>query len=70
MHRFYPKIMIREKLKSWKSTALISFMEELRDFMEMIAGEVDVPLADGYDGLRSIELAAAVRESTLVIPSL
>jgi predicted dehydrogenase len=65
VHRFYPKIMIREKLKSWKSTALISFMEELRDFLEMTAGKVDVPLADGYDGLRSVELAAAVRESTL-----
>lgn len=62
--RFYPEIMVREKLKSWKSTALISFHEELRDFLKMAAGDVKVPLADGYAGLRSLEVAQAVREST------
>lgn len=62
--RFYPEIMVREKLKSWTSTTLLSFQEELRDFLAMIGGRYDVPLADGYDGLRALEVAAAVRECT------
>ena len=64
IRRFYPEIMVREKLKTWQSTLLLSFHEELRDFLEMIGGNFDVPLADGYAGLRSLEIAAAVREST------
>jgi predicted dehydrogenase len=62
--RFYPEIMIREKLQSWHSTARLSFSGELRDFLARIGGRCDVALADGYDGLRSVEVAAAVREST------
>ena len=62
--RYYPEIMIREKLKSWTSTALISFEEELVDFLKMTDGDMHVPLADGYAGLRSLEVAQAVREST------
>ena len=62
--RFYPEIMVREKLKTWQSTLLISFREELRDFLAMTGGKYDVPLADGYAGLRSLEIAAAVRQST------
>ena len=57
--------MIREKLRSWQSTALLSFKEELRDFLAMADGQVDVPLADGYDGLRALEVADAVRKSSL-----
>jgi predicted dehydrogenase len=64
VRRFYPEIMIRERLKTWQSTALLSFSEELRDFRRMVGGDFSVPLADGYAGLRSLELAAAVREST------
>jgi hypothetical protein len=48
--------MICEKLKTWQSTLLLSFREELRDFLAMTAGSVDVPLADGYAGLRSLRL--------------
>jgi predicted dehydrogenase len=62
--RFYPEIMVREKLKSWQSTLLISFKAELRDFKRMIGGDHAVPLADGYAGLRALEVAAAVRESS------
>ncbi len=62
--RFYPEIMVREKLKSWISTALISFQEELDDFLKMTNGDMNTPLADGYAGLRSLEVAHAVREST------
>jgi predicted dehydrogenase len=60
----YPEVMVREKLKSWQSTLLLSFREELRDFLAMIGGSHDVPLADGYAGLRTLEIAAAVRHST------
>jgi prepilin-type processing-associated H-X9-DG protein len=60
----YRNIMVREKLKSWTSTALITFKEELRDFIAMVDGKTNVTLADGHAGLRSMELAAAVREST------
>jgi predicted dehydrogenase len=62
--RRYPEIMVREKLRSWTSTALISFAEELRDFIAMAGGATGLALADGHAGLRSMELAAAVREST------
>jgi predicted dehydrogenase len=61
---FYPEIMLREKLKTWHSTALLSFRQELVDFLGMIDGRTDVRLADGHDGLRAVEIAAAVREST------
>ena len=60
----YPEIMVREKLGTWTTTALRSFTEELSDFLAVIDGESDVRGADGYAGLRSVEVAAAVREST------
>ena len=56
--------MIREKLKTWQSTALLSFQEELRDLQENIRGNYKVRLADGHAGLRSLEIAQAVRQST------
>jgi len=62
--KFYPEIMVREKLKSWQSTCLMSFQDELRDFQKMVKGDYKVALADGHAGLRALELAAAVREST------
>ena len=62
--RRYIDVMLREKLQSWKSTALKSFQEELRDFLRMLDGDTGVPLADGFDGLRAIEVARAVRESS------
>jgi predicted dehydrogenase len=62
--RFYPEIMLREKLKSWHSTALLSFKGELDDFIAMIGGDRTRPLADGYAGLRSVEVSDAVRKST------
>ena len=63
--RRYPEIMVREKLYSWQSTALLSFKEELVDFLALCAGSTVVRIADGYAGLRSIEVAGAVRTSTL-----
>lgn len=60
----YPEIAVREKIFSWKSTALLSFKDELRDFVGLTQGKRDVVIADGYAGLRAVEVAAAVRSST------
>ncbi len=63
--KFYPEIMIREKLKSWTSTALLSFREELADFVRLVGGDRAVAVADGWSGLRAVEIADAVYRSTL-----
>ena len=62
VRKFYPEIMIREKLKSWTSTALLSFEEELADFLRMTRREAS-SLADGVAGFRAVEIAHAVYES-------
>lgn len=61
--KLYPEIIVREKLRGWQSTTLITFHEELADFLRMMDGQ-SVPLADGWDGLRAIEIAAAVHQSS------
>ena len=62
VRKFYPEIMLREKLKSWTSTALISFQEELADFLRMTRGE-KTSLADGVAGFRAVEIARAIHTS-------
>ena len=62
--KFYPEIMIREKLKSWTSTALQSFREELADFLRLTQGDRTTAIADGFAGLRATEIAAAVYRAT------
>ena len=64
VRKFYPEIMVREKLKSWKTTAILSFGEELADFIRLTRGETGLNCADGHAGLRAVEIAAAVPEST------
>jgi predicted dehydrogenase len=61
--KLYPELIVREKLRGWQSTTYATFEAELADFLARLNGEV-VPLADGWAGLRAIEIAAAVREST------
>ena len=56
-------VMVRERLRSWTSTALLTFEEELRDFLAMVRGE-KVTLASGFDGFRAVEIAHAVYRST------
>lgn len=60
----YFDIEVREKLKSWKSTALLSFAEELSDFLKLCEGDLSRRNADGNAGLRAIEIADAVVESS------
>ncbi len=63
-HRRYPGIMLREKLKSWKTTALLSFADELQEFAGLCAGQTGLRISDGHAALRAIEVADAVRESS------
>jgi predicted dehydrogenase len=61
--KFYPDIIVREKLKGWTTTAYESFKDELSDFFRMVKGE-RVALADGWSGFRAVEIAEAVYRST------
>lgn len=63
IRKHYPMIQLREKLKTWHSTALLSFAGELEDFLALVDGRPSGLLADGYAGLRSVEVSRAVRES-------
>lgn len=60
----YWDVAVREKLKSWKSTALLSFDEELDDFIKLAEGKGGLRIANGYAGMRAIEIADAVYRST------
>jgi predicted dehydrogenase len=61
--RFYPEIIIREKLRGWESTSRQSFAEELDDFLSMVEGRT-VRLADGEAGVHAVEVAQAVYDSS------
>lgn len=60
----YIDLIIREKLKSWTSTTQATFDGELADFLNRMRGEWTGALADGHDGLRSLQVADAVRRSS------
>jgi predicted dehydrogenase len=62
--KWYPEVMLREKFRSWETTTEMSFEDELRDFVARIQGQPGGWLADGHDGLRSMQVAAAVRQSS------
>ena len=61
----YLDVAVREKLKSWTSTAVMSFADELSDFLGLVEGKSGLRIADGHDALRSIEVAEAARESNV-----
>ena len=61
--KFYPEIILREKFKGWQTTTYQSFQEELADFLRMTRGD-RVPLADGWAGVRAVEIAQAVYQSS------
>lgn len=60
----YFDIAVREKLKSWKTTAVKSFADELADFIGLVDGRSGLRIADANAGLRAVEVAAAVPQST------
>ena len=55
----FPTLQIVERLRSYRWTALRSFMQELAAFAQTTRGE-KTPLALGRDGLRSVQIAHAV----------
>ncbi len=60
----YFDIKLREKLRSWKTTALASFQAELADFIGLVEGREGLRIADGHAALRAVEIALAVPESS------
>lgn len=62
--KFYPEVILREKLQSWEITTQMSFADELAIFVSRMEGTTGGALADGHDGLRSVEVAYAMRESS------
>lgn len=63
---FYPRTILREKLRGWQSTVIDTFVEEFSEFVQAAAGEVrgDSRIALGADGLRAVEIAEGVRSSS------
>jgi predicted dehydrogenase len=62
--RFYPKAILREKLKGWQSTVIQTFLEELADFVSAARGEPHSGrIALGPDGMRAIQIAHATYTS-------
>ena len=59
----YPGIKIREKLRSWKTTALASFQDELSEFIGLVEGEKNLRISDGKAAVRAVEIATAIPES-------
>jgi predicted dehydrogenase len=61
---FYPKAIIREKVKGWQSTVIQAFVEELADFVAAANGASHSGrLAVAADGLRAVQIAQAAYES-------
>lgn len=63
---FYPEIILREKFRGWETTTALAFQEEFQDFVRLAEGAPSsaVALADGVAGLRAVEIANAIYEST------
>ena len=63
--RLFAAANVREKLGGgWRRTLVDSFAAELRDFVCAAEGGDPGPAASGEDGLRAVEIAYAVRESS------
>jgi predicted dehydrogenase len=62
--KLYPEVMFREKFKSWTVTTELAFADELDCFVNRMEGRNGGFLADGHDGLRAVEVAFAVRQSS------
>lgn len=59
----YFGVKVREKLKSWKVTAVDAFAGELDEFVSLTEGRDGLRIADGHAALRAIEVATMVPES-------
>lgn len=61
--KLYPWLNLREKFWGWETTASDAFAAEFQDFLGALRGEWGY-LADGRAGLRAVEVASAVYESS------
>ena len=61
--KLYPLGSIMEKLRGWQWTVVKSFQQELAHFMRLADGQPS-DIADGFAGLRAVEIAHAVYQST------
>ncbi len=61
--KFFPWVAVREKLQGWQSTVRLTFEQELRDFVGLLEGRPG-SIADGVAGMRAVEIAHAVYESS------
>jgi predicted dehydrogenase len=59
----YLDVALRERLKGWETTTLLSFRAELAEFHEKLAGKRSLA-ADVWDGVQAVEVADAVYQST------
>ncbi|MFN6951538.1 MAG: Gfo/Idh/MocA family protein, partial [Albidovulum sp.] len=64
VRKTYFDIKVREKLRSWKTTALKSFRDELSDFIGLVEGREGLRIADGHAALRAVEIATMVPQSS------
>ena len=62
---FYPMNALREKLFGWQSTVIETFRQELTDFIALSRDGKPGQIADGYAGLRAVEIANAVYRSSV-----
>jgi predicted dehydrogenase len=61
---FYPRTILREKLRGWQSTVIQTFVEELADFVAAArGGPHSGRLALANDGLRAVQIAHATYDS-------
>ncbi|NDQ56922.1 MAG: Gfo/Idh/MocA family oxidoreductase [Acidipila sp.] len=60
---FFPALQIKERLKSYRFTVVQSFIEEFAGFLRAAQGQA-TPAASGHDGLRAVEIAHAVYQSS------
>jgi predicted dehydrogenase len=61
-YELFPKLNTREKLKGWQLNVVDTFVLEFRDFVALVHGDQRT-IAEGFDGLRAVEMAHAVRQS-------
>jgi predicted dehydrogenase len=59
----FPAFQIKERLKSYRFTVVGSFVEEFGGFVRAATGQ-PTPAASGHDGLRAVEIAHAVYQSS------
>jgi predicted dehydrogenase len=62
---FYPMNALKEKLFGWQSTVIETFRQELTDFIALARDGEPGRIADGYAGLRAVEIANAIYTSSV-----